>query len=72
MTKINTIRSLTVTEWRDLIVKELEATLERKSRNCLNCLHFDRDTQFCRLAGKMPPPVIAVNGCESWDEEIPF
>lgn len=70
--KIETIRQLTISEWRDLIVEEIDAALNRKSKNCLNCMFFVNDTQICSLAGVVPPPRIAVNACEKWDEEIPF
>lgn len=72
MTKTYTIKELTVTEWANIIKQEVELLLRAKSRDCTNCRHLDADTQICRLAGKMPPPKIAVKGCEYHDEEIPF
>lgn len=69
---IKTIRMLTINEWSKLIRDEVALLVDRKSRNCLNCMHFDDATQMCRLANAIPPPKVAVNGCEMWDEEIPF
>lgn len=63
---------LTINEWSKLIRDEVALLVDRKSRNCLNCMHFDDATQMCRLANAIPPPKVAVNGCEMWDEEIPF
>lgn len=69
---IKTIREMSIAEWSKFIQQEVSLMIDRKSKNCLNCMHFDDDTQLCNLVGQMPPPKIAVHGCEKWDEEIPF
>ncbi len=70
--KIETARELTTRELADFIRDEIALLLDRKGRNCLNCEHFVNDSQECSLVGKMPPPKIAVRGCEKFLELIPF
>lgn len=70
--EVKTFRELTIKEWADFITHEVELLLDRKSRNCLICEHFDNASQECRLAGAIPPPKIAVKGCEKFLEQIPF
>lgn len=65
-------RMLSIKEWSDIIANEVALLLDRKSRNCVVCDHFDQATQFCRLANQMPPPRVAVVGCEKFEEVIPF
>lgn len=69
---IKTIRQMTINEWSDLIRNEIAMMIDQKSKNCLNCLQFDHKEQLCYQAKQMPPPRIAVTGCELWEEEIPF
>ena len=40
--------------------------------NCLNCLHFDEDTEICSLGKSRPPARVIAEGCPSWDIDIPF
>lgn len=70
--RVETIGQLTVSEWSEFIKNEIELMLDRKRRNCLGCINFVGDSQLCGLNGQMPPPKIAINGCELWEEEIPF
>lgn len=65
-------RTLTINEWRNIIREEVDLLYKRYKSNCVNCLHFESDTQQCRLVGRMPPPKVVIVGCEYWDEEIPF
>lgn len=69
---VKTVRGLTVTEWADIIREEVQLELQRATHNCESCEHFDEKSQLCRLANQMPPPRIAIHGCENWSELIPF
>lgn len=44
-----------------------------KLRSCLFCANFVEKHEGCRLAnGQRPPARVIVQGCDSYDEEIPF
>lgn len=44
-----------------------------KLRSCIFCANFVDKTEGCLLAdGQRPPARVIVQGCDSYDEEIPF
>lgn len=40
--------------------------------SCLNCCHFKHLTQQCDKWKATPPPKVAVVGCDSYSQDIPF
>lgn len=40
--------------------------------NCLNCLFFTEKTEQCGKYKMRPPARTIVEGCPSWDLDIPF
>lgn len=54
------------------LLSELEAILDRRTKTCVNCLHFQQDVEICSLAQVRPPAKIIAAGCEKHDEDIPF
>lgn len=46
--------------------------LDRQTKTCLNCEHFDEPNEICRMVGKRPPARIIAMGCEYHDDIIPF
>lgn len=39
---------------------------------CPNCEHFNADSEHCQIAGQRPPARVIANGCEQFEEFIPF
>lgn len=70
--KVTKASDLTIREFADFIRREISLFVEARTKNCLECDHFDEATQECRIARKVPPPKIAVKGCEMYEEKIPF
>lgn len=42
-------------------------------KSCLNCFAFNEEKETCGIAGHVRPPArVIAQGCEQWDEDIPF
>lgn len=50
----------------------IRTELERASKTCVRCEHFDEKFELCRLNNLRPPARIIAEGCECFTEEIPF
>lgn len=46
--------------------------LERMTRTCLTCEHFNEKQEMCQLANTRPPARIIAFGCEMYADIIPF
>lgn len=46
--------------------------LDRATRTCLNCEHFDEPNELCRKWDARPPARIIATGCADHQDEIPF
>ena len=65
---------------RDQAIRELsfnllpviQEAINKATKTCVNCHHFEPDKEICLLANARPPIKVAVVGCEQWDEAIPF
>lgn len=56
--------------WRDTIAELIDCQL---MACCLNCEFYNKDTAGCgKSNGAVPPPYIALYGCELWEGEVPF
>ncbi len=61
--------AILVTQLTDAMRKELD----KATRTCLNCEHFDEPAEGCRkFGGARPPARIIALGCEHHEDEIPF
>lgn len=43
--------------------------------SCPTCEHFQMEpgkTELCRLADKMPPAAVIIDGCDFYSQEPPF
>jgi len=46
--------------------------IDRMTRNCTNCYHFDHQLEVCKKFAQKPPIKVAVKGCPNWEMDIPF
>jgi len=53
-------------------IAELKCFLDKYKHDCLSCDHWDDKKDVCNLYKALPPPKIIVNGCEKFDQRIPF
>jgi len=62
------------------IIKEITAALgvrvsdylDKTTKTCLNCYHFEEKSELCALVKARPPARIIAQGCEYHTDEIPF
>lgn len=43
--------------------------------SCLTCEHFQQEPdneELCKLAGRLPPAAVIVDGCDFYSQEPPF
>lgn len=69
------LRDSAPSHWSEVIEKILEGFDGKGvTKNCLNCSHFDADTDMCKKYGQRPPARIIINSCEGYNDvdEIPF
>lgn len=53
--------------------KAVREELDRSTRTCINCLHFDEPAEVCRRYDNQRPPArIIATGCDGHEDEIPF
>ena len=57
-----------VTELRSAIKEELD----RSTKTCLNCLHFDEPNELCKRFNARPPARIIATSCKEHEDDIPF
>lgn len=66
-------RSVVVRQITDVLAKELGPVIERSTRTCINCLHFDEPNEICKKYDNQRPPArIIALGCDGHEDEIPF
>lgn len=58
------------------IVGDLRAAvkeeLDRSTKTCLNCLHFDEPNELCKRFNARPPARIIATSCKEHEDDIPF
>lgn len=58
------------------LMEALEKVVKSEVRSCvttcMNCQHFSEGVEKCELNFQRPPARIIANGCECWEERIPF
>jgi hypothetical protein len=69
---MNMTDKMSTSELKEFLLHEISLAVYRQQKSCLNCSHFEDATQLCTLAALIPPPKIAVVGCEKYEQRIPF
>lgn len=41
-------------------------------RSCITCADFEESSELCFKAGRRPPAKVIAQGCEEYNEDIPF
>lgn len=66
-------RVVAVAQLTTLLTKRIREELDRSTRTCLNCLHFDEPNEVCRQYNNQRPPArIIALGCDGHEDEIPL
>jgi len=72
-TKPEDDRVLAVSQIVTALTKSMKDELDRSTRTCLNCSHFDESNEACRKYDNQRPPArIIALGCDGHEDEIPF
>lgn len=61
-----------VNELTETMRKAIKEELDRNTKTCLNCYHWDGKLESCGKFFERPPPTVIVNACEYHDDDIPF
>lgn len=71
--KTDNDRVLAVSQIVTKLTKAMKGELDRSTRTCINCLHFDEPNEACRQYDNQRPPArIIALGCDGHEDEIPF
>lgn len=55
------------------LTKAMREELDRATKTCLNCMHFDEPNEQCRKYDNQRPPArVIASGCPGHEDEIPF
>lgn len=58
---------------QDLLVGTAERlTKALATRNCVRCEHYREGEEVCSLYNARPPARTIIQGCDSWEDGIPF
>lgn len=71
---IRTNRTKFVAEVVNYFTERIRDEINSVTKTCLNCLHFDEQTEFCKIAKCRPPARVIATSCKAHvdNDEIPF
>lgn len=54
------------------MLRLLQRNEDSVRRTCVECLHFDHQSEHCILAAQRPPARVIAYGCREYTDDIPF